>query len=200
MENNKVTMAGYAETDFVIDHEIYGERFFKIFISVKRESGTVDMIPVIVSERLFDVSKSICGEHVIIHGEFRSYNKKTEIETHLLLFVFASEFCITYSKDRINEAIVEGFICRKPTFRTTPFGREVSDMILAVHRFYGKSDYIPCICWGRSAKFAYCMNVGDRVQITGRIQSRQYIKVIDGIEEERTAYEISANDIQKLEQ
>lgn len=204
LENNKVTLCGGMATDFEYDHEIYGEKYYKTYVCIERISGAVDVIPVIVSERLAKLTGK-AGDRIYVAGQLRTRNEKRAGEkTRLRIFVFANEVSFAANDDSIpflypnnyNSLFLEGFLCKEPIHRMTPSGREITDLLLAVNRPYGKSDYIPCICWGRSARFASTLVVGDRCQISGRIQSRKYNKKLsDGKIEERMAYEVSINRI-----
>lgn len=199
MTNNEVTLSGKMASAFEFSHELFGEGFYRAFISVIRTSGTVDTIPLIISERLVDVSNDYTNENVCICGQYRTYNKQEENKNTLVINVFVTEFNLEDDPSDINEVFLDGFICRKPTFRETPLGRQISDFIIAVHRNYGKSDYIPCICWGRNALFMSGLHVGDHIQLSGRIQSREYVKLLDGIEHIRTAYEVSVMNLEQIE-
>jgi single-stranded DNA-binding protein len=197
MENNNlVKLAGTIASDFEFSHDMFGEKFFNVLVDVERTSGYVDRIVVKVSERLVDLTEDWTGEKVIINGQFRSYNKHDGEKNHLMLFVFATAWEFAEKLCDESDIWLDGFICKKPIYRTTPLGREITDVLLAVNRPYGKSDYIPCIVWGRNAKFVDTLPVGTHVKVAGRIQSRTYVKLIDGIEEAKTAYEVS---IAKLE-
>lgn len=195
MNINEVTISGRIESGFTFETENYNEKFYKFTIYIERTSGSADLIPVIVSERLIDVNMDCIGRYVSIKGQFRSHNvhdSKTG-KASLLLYVFPFQIELIDRCEFVNEIALEGFVCKKPTFRNTPFGRSISDLIMAVNRQYSKSDYIPCICWGRNAIFASNMNVGDQVHIDGRIQSREYEK--DG--HTHVAFEVSVNLIEK---
>lgn len=179
IENNQVTIIGEVASPFVFSHEVFGEGFYMADILVKRLSDCSDCIPVMISERLIDVSKDYRGEYVQINGQFRSYNRHEEKRNRLVLSVFAREVSFVEEetdKAKTNQIFLDGYICKAPVYRKTPLGREIADMLIAVNRPYGKSDYIPCICWGRNARFAAGFEVGGHVQIWGRIQSREYVK------------------------
>ena len=192
---NEVILNGKIVSDFEYNHEMMEEKFYLTYISVQRSSGTEDKIPVMISEKLIDPGIKYKNKNVFLYGQYRSRNKQQDDGIHLSLYVFTQHIELLPNSCDQNEIILEGFICKKPTFRTTPFGRELSDILLAVPRMYGKSDYIPCICWGRNAHYASRLNVGDQVNVKGRIQCRSYEKIIDGIVEDRIAYEISATNI-----
>lgn len=198
-QNNAVKISGEIVSDFTYDHEMYGEGFYKVFVQVTRISGNLDTIPVMVSDRIIDVNKNLTGEMVAIEGEFRSYNKHLLGANKLLLFVLCKKIEIVKYCMNEDEIFLRGFICKNPIYRKTPFKREISDLLIAVNRYYGKSDYIPCICWGRNARYAAGFEIGDEIVIRGRIQSRTYEKKISDTEfETRTAYEVSATMIEKI--
>ena len=169
-------------------------------VSVRRLSDFMDYIPVMVSERLIDVEGDYIGQSVYISGQFRSFNRHEEHKNRLVLSVFARELEILdadYDEDAANQIFLDGYICKEAVYRKTPLGREIADLLVAVNRSYGKSDYIPCICWGRNARFASGFEVGTHVQIWGRIQSREYVKKLSETQvEQRTAYEVSVSKIE----
>lgn len=202
-ENNQVTMIGEIVSEFEFSHEVYGEGFYLVDISVSRLSDSVDYIPLMVSERLVDVTQSYSGETISVSGQFRSYNRHEEKKNRLILSVFVRELeFVDEIEDDIksNQIYLDGYICKEPIYRKTPLGREIADLLVAVNRPYGKSDYIPCICWGRNARYASAFEVGEHVQIIGRIQSRTYIKKLsDTLTEERTAYEVSVSKLECVE-
>lgn len=194
--NNKVYLTGEIITEPQYSHELFGEGFYEFFIEVPRLSGSVDTLPVTVSERLIGNEIRV-GERIAISGQFRSYNKILDDKSKLMLTVFVRDFLPLPSDDE-NPNIVElnGYVCKQPVYRTTPFNREICDLLIAVNRGYNKSDYIPCIAWGRNARFVRNIKVGQNLQISGRIQSRKYVKKIDEFTtQERTAYELSVNKI-----
>ncbi len=198
-ENNQVSLVGEIVSDFTYSHEVYGEGFYMVELSVNRLSNFVDYIPVMISERLIDVTGDYRGSYVYINGQFRSFNRHEEQKNRLVLSVFARELEIleeANEEDDCNQIFLDGYICKEPIYRKTPLGREIADVLIAVNRSYGKSDYIPCICWGRNARFVSTFNVGTHVQILGRIQSRDYVKKISETEtEQRVAYEVSISKI-----
>ena len=202
-ENNQVTMIGEIVSEFEFSHEVYGEGFYLVDISVSRLSDSVDYIPLMVSERLVDVTQSYIGETISVSGQFRSYNRPEEKKNRLILSVFVREveFVDEIEDDiKSNQIYLDGYICKEPIYRKTPLGREIADLLVAVNRSYGKSDYIPCICWGRNARYASSFEVGSHVEVYGRIQSREYIKKIGEEQtEKRVAYEVSVNKIEFLE-
>lgn len=201
-ENNQVTIYGMIVSDFRYSHEVYGEGFYMVDVSVNRLSNFSDIVPVMVSERLVDVTESLEGHMICVEGQFRSYNRHEEKKNRLVLYVFAREvFLESQSEESIksNEIYLDGFVCKEPIYRKTPLGREIADLLVAVNRSYGKSDYIPCICWGRNARFASGFEVGSHVEIWGRIQSREYIKKTgEATSEKRVAYEVSVSKIEHV--
>ena len=202
IENNQVTVMGEIASEFEFSHEVFGEGFYMLELLVKRLSDSFDRIPVMISERLIDVTKEYRGEFIQISGQFRSYNRHEEKKNRLVLSVFAREAVFAEATDdkiKSNQIFLDGFICKPPVYRKTPLGREIADMLVAVNRPYGKSDYIPCISWGRNARFAAKFEVGSRVQIWGRIQSREYVKRLeDDRTEKRTAYEVSVSKLEEI--
>ena len=206
IENNQVTISGKIVSNFEFSHETFGEGFYTAQLSSERESGTEDIIPIMVSDRLVDVKADWIGQFVRISGQFRSYNKREEKHNRLVLSVFVREFEVWDDDGTIkpideNNASFDGCICKQPTHRKTPLGREIADILLAVNRPYGKSDYIPCICWGRNARYADQFEVGTHIQLWGRIQSREYQKRIGEDEfETRTAYEVSISKLKVVEE
>ena len=200
IENNQVSIMGEIASEFVFSHEVFGEGFYMVDILVKRLSNSSDRLPVMISERLVDVTQDYQGEYIQILGQFRSYNRHEEKKNRLVLSVFAREISFVEEesdKMKTNQIFLDGYICKMPVYRKTPLGREIADMLVAVNRPYGKSDYIPCICWGRNARFSSTFEVGGHVQVWGRIQSRDYMKKLDGdITEKRTAYEVSVSKLE----
>ena len=200
IENNQVTVMGEIASEFEFSHEVFGEGFYMLELLVKRLSDSFDRIPVMISERLIDVTKDYRGEFIQISGQFRSYNRHEEKKNRLVLSVFARELEVLdsdYDEDAANQIFLDGYICKEAIYRKTPLGREIADLLVAVNRSYGKSDYIPCICWGRNARFASTFEVGTHVQIWGRIQSRDYVKKLSETQvEQRTAYEVSVSKIE----
>ena len=199
MQNNRAYVAGEVISAPVFSHEVLGERFYDVVLSVKRLSDRADEIPVTVSDRLMqDVSLEV-GTRLGVSGQLRSYNKQADGRSKLVLRVFARELDDGES-DTPNRIELEGYVCKPPVYRTTPFRREICDMLLAVNRAYNKSDYIPAIAWGRNAKYAGEFAVGDKVAVSGRIQSRTYQKVLpDGSTEERVAYEVSVSQLERVD-
>lgn len=195
--NNRAYVAGTVITVPEFSHEVLGEKFYDVTLSVRRLSDRHDEIPVTVSDRLMQDMPLTPGDTVGVSGQLRSYNKQTEGRSKLVLRIFARELDDGES-DTPNRIELEGFICKPPVYRTTPFKREICDMLLAVNRAYNKSDYIPAIAWGRNARYAGEFAVGDKVAVTGRIQSRVYQKtLLDGSVEDRVAYEVSVSRLEK---
>lgn len=203
IENNQVSIMGKIDTGFTFSHQVFGEGFYTMELLVRRLSDSEDRIPVMVSERLLDITQDYTGQYIEIHGQFRSYNRHEEKHNRLVLSVFAREVNFVEEQDEslpVNQIFLDGFICKPPVYRKTPLGREIADMLLAVNRPYSKSDYIPCICWGRNARFASGFTVGSHIQIVGRVQSREYVKRIDEENvEHRVAYEVSVSKVYLLE-
>ena len=202
IENNQVTIMGEVASEFTFSHEVFGEGFYMVEVRVRRLSSSEDRIPVMISERLIDVSQDYTGEFIMASGQFRSYNRHEGAKNKLVLSVFVREIHFMeeftdYTKT--NQIFLDGYICKAPIYRKTPLGREIADLLLAVNRPYGKSDYIPCICWGRNARFASGFEIGGHVQVYGRIQSREYVKKLSETEvEHRVAYEVSVSKIEYL--
>ena len=201
IENNQVIIMGEIISDFQFSHEIFGEGFYMVEVEVKRLSNSEDRIPLMISERLIDVTQDYTGEYIMVHGQFRSYNRHEEQKNRLVLSVFVREISFMEEEPdgtKTNSIWLDGYICKEPIYRKTPLGREIADLLLAVNRPYGKSDYIPCICWGRNARYASGFEVGEHVQLLGRIQSREYVKRISDTEtEKRVAYEVSVSKLEK---
>ncbi|MCL2751985.1 MAG: single-stranded DNA-binding protein [Firmicutes bacterium] len=195
-KENKVFLSGMVERRPEWSHEVFGEGFYEFMLGVTRLSDQKDLLPVTVSERLLEEYAVNPGDQLALNGQFRSYNKIVDGKSKLMLTVFVRDFCAPDPSKNPNVIELEGYVCKPPVYRTTPFKREICDLLLAVNRAYNKSDYIPCIAWGRNARFAKNIPVGERTQIAGRIQSRIYQKKLSETEiEERTAYEISVNKI-----
>ena len=204
IENNQVVLMGEIVSRFEFSHEIFGEGFYMVDVKVPRLSDSNDIIPLMVSERLIDVEEDYCGQNIMVQGQFRSYNRHEERRNRLVLSVFAREIEFvdeTPESSQTNQIFLDGFICKEPIYRKTPLGREIADLLIAVNRPYGKSDYIPCICWGRNARFASSFTVGTRCEIWGRIQSREYIKKLSEEDaEKRVAYEVSVSKLELREE
>jgi len=206
-ENNYLVLVGEITSEKKFSHEIYGESFYVFNVEVPRLSNATDIIPITISERLITNFDLNVGKKVLIEGQFRSYNTYENERSRLVLTVFAKEIR-EYSEEIereegqekvSNEVVLSGYICKKPIYRQTPFGREISDLLLAVNRADNKSDYIPCIAWGRNARFCQDMQTGTEVKVIGRVQSRQYEKKYeDGTSEVKTAYEVSIGSLEVI--
>lgn len=200
IENNMVTISGKVVTDVEFSHAVYGEGFYSFVLDVPRLSDSCDRIPVTVSERLAGKDKLEIGTIIEVEGQFRSYNSYNNEGSKLLLTVFARDILFLDDVKRIknpNQIYLDGYICKKPIYRTTPFGREITDILLAVNRPYNKSDYIPCIAWGRNARYSENLNVGDNIKVWGRIQSRTYQKKLEtGDVLTKVAYEVSVSKME----
>lgn len=196
-KNNQVILRGTFEETKQLDHKCYGEKFYRIFLNVLRTSGTIDRVRVLVSERLVDLESCI-GKRVRVEGEFRSYDKMgTDGKRHLKLFVFAQEIEVQeelLDDDDVNEVILDAYTCKDVIYRTTPLGREIAKMLLAVNRKFG-SDYIPCIMWGRTARAVSDFPIGTHVVVGGRIQSREYEK----FGETKEFYEVAISALKVVE-
>lgn len=197
-ENNKVVIAGTVASEPEFSHEVYEENFYTFMLDTPRLSDTRDIIKITVSEKFLVGDGISVGDRVKISGQFRSYNNFTNVGNRLILTVFVKDIEKTEEEEENSNSIcLNGYICKQPVYRTTPFGREIADILLAVNRSYNKSDYIPCIAWGRNAKFAENLKIGDNVIIKGRIQSREYQKKISETEfENKTAYEVSVSKLE----
>ena len=199
--NNSVSVVGRIVTEYTFSHEVFGEGFYRFSIEVSRLSDAADVLPVTISERIIDRERFTVGATVLVTGQIRSYNSFVESENRnrLVLTIFARDYGEPDEKAlrNPNEVTLNGFICKPPIYRTTPFGREIADLLIAVNRSYNKSDYIPCITWGRNARFGGKLSVGDNIKIIGRMQSRGYQKKTEAGEVlDKVAYEVS---VAKLE-
>lgn len=203
-DNNQVNIAGEVVSDFTFSHDVFGEGFYVLEVSVDRLSNSYDNIPLMISERLMDVKNDYKGQYIEVTGQFRSYNRHEGNKNRLVLSVFVREVKIPEEEcisSKPNSIFLDGYICKSPVYRKTPLGREIADILLAVNRPYGKSDYIPCICWGRNARFAEKFTVGGHIQVWGRIQSREYQKKVADTEfEKRVAYEVSVSKLEYIEE
>ena len=196
MNNNKVYITGEVVSQIVFSHEIYGERFYEFNLKVDRLSSSYDIIPVTITERLLTENSINLGSKFSAIGQFRSYNKLDEGKSKLMLTVYIKEILPYNELENPNYIEITGFVCKEPIFRVTPFKREITDVLLAVNRSYNKSDYLPCIAWGKNARLIKNFVVGDKVQVIGRIQSREYQKKLDdGTVVTKTAYEVSLSKI-----
>lgn len=199
IENNKVSIIGKIAEGFTYSHEVYGEGFYMTSLRVNRLSDQVDMVPLMISERLIDVTQDYMDQTVEVTGQFRSYNYHEGAKNRLILSVFVREIefideFTDYTKT--NQIYLNGYICKTPGYRKTPLGREITDLLVAVNRSYGKSDYIPCIAWGRNARYAAGFEVGSNIELWGRVQSREYTKSLgENQSEKRVAYEVSVSKL-----
>ena len=203
IENNRVCIIGEIVSEFTFSHEVFGEGFYIANVSVNRLSDMVDVIPLMISERLIDVTKDYRGMKIEVAGQFRSYNRHEGTKNKLVLSIFVRELRfieedeMPEEQSKSNQIFLDGFVCKPPIYRKTPLGREIADVLVAVNRPYGKSDYIPCIAWGRNARFCENMQVGTELKIIGRVQSRAYEKKHeDGTIENRMAYEVSVGSLE----
>ena len=203
IENNRVCIIGEVVSEFTFSHEVFGEGFYIANVSVNRLSDMVDVIPLMISERLLDVTKDYRGRKIEVSGQFRSYNRHEGVKNKLVLSIFVRELRfieddeVPEEQSKSNQIFLDGYVCKPPIYRKTPLGREIADILVAVNRPYGKSDYIPCIASGRNARFAGGLEVGSHLQICGRVQSREYTKKIGEEEvEKRVAYEVSVNKLE----
>jgi single-stranded DNA-binding protein len=195
-KNNRVYIAGEIVSDATFSHEVYGEGFYEFFIRVMRLSGQADILPITLSERLIQGGMLCKGKSICALGQFRSYNKIENGRSRLMLTVFIRELLEELPDKNPNSILLSGYICKPPIYRTTPFNREIADLLVAVNRAYNKSDYIPCIAWGRNARFVKNLAVGDKIAISGRIQSREYQKKLTDTEMKvMTAYEVSVSKL-----
>lgn len=209
INNNNITLAGVVEKEPEYSHEVLGEGFYVFMLKCSRTSGNKDTLPVMISDRLTDIREIKVGQVVTVSGQIRSFNRHIDdVKSKLILSVFARELKIltqdatelSFEED-INTVILDGFVCKPPIYRCTPKGRKIADILVAVNRPYGKSDYIPCIAWGRNARFAGGLEVGEHIRIQGRFQSREYAKKISDNEiETRVAYEVSVSRIDYAEE
>ena len=213
LENNYLTLVGKVTVEKKFSHEIYGEKFYVFNLEIARLSGNADIIPITVSERIITDEMLMQGKQLLVKGQFRSYNSYDNEKNRLILTVFAKDVVEVEEnneeeenemakKDTVtNEVVLVGYICKKPIYRQTPFGREIADVLLAVNRAYNKSDYIPTIAWGRNARFCQNLEVGTKVKLVGRVQSRMYEKKHeDGTVENRVAYEVSIGSLEIVDE
>ena len=214
LENNYLTLVGKVTGEKKFSHEIYGERFYIFNLEIPRLSGVADIIPITISERLISEDTLNEGQKLLVKGQFRSYNSYESEKNRLILTVFAKDVKVISEEEQseeenemtkkdvvTNEVVLIGYICKKPIYRQTPFGREIADILLAVNRAYNKSDYIPCIAWGRNARFCQNLEVGSQIKLVGRVQSRTYEKKHeDGSVETRVAYEVSVGSLEVIEE
>ena len=204
--NNIVSLIGKITSGFTFSHESNGEKFYMVDIEIQRLSDTVDVIPMMISDRLIDVTADFIGCMVRVGGQFRSYNEGKEGQKHLRLYVFVTDISLSdelaalEDLTKANSIYLSGYVCKNPIHRKTPFGRYITDVLIAVNRSFGKTDYIPIICWGRNAAYASKFQVGTRICVGGRIQSRGFAKRLDNGEfENRVAYEVSVRNVEVLD-
>lgn len=209
INNNNITLAGVVEREPEYSHEVFGEGYYIFMLKCSRTSGNKDILPVMISDRLVDIREIKVGQVVTVLGQIRSFNRHVDdIKSKLILSVFARELEILAQdatelpfEENINTVMLDAYICKSPVYRCTPKGREIADILVAVNRPYGKSDYIPCIAWGRNARFVGGLEVGEHIQVQGRFQSREYTKKISDNEiETRIAYEVSVSKIEYVEE
>ena len=207
MQSNYIKIVGSIFSNLEYSHEVFGEKFYEFFIEVPRLSETNDILPVIISERIINDINMDIGNHIVIEGQFRSYNRYEDDSNRLLLRIFVRDIYVPDEteleemKRHPNEVFLNGYLCKETKFRTTPFGREITDMLIAVNRSYNKSDYIPCIAWGRNARYCEKLEVGDHIKLWGRIQSRKYQKKNEhDIYETKTAYEVSITKLEHIKE
>ena len=198
-KTNEITLRGTLQALPQFSHENHGKKFYRFYLEVPRLSGAVDILPVICEQQILDAMDPTGGQMLTVTGQIRSYNQRTDGVRHLLIFVFANHV-VAEDGEPINDVILEGPLCREPTYRLTPLGREICDAMLAVPRAFRRADYLPCILWGRIAQEVSCCHTRDVVSIQGRLQSRVYTKLTENGPEERTAYEISALTAEIIEE
>jgi len=204
IENNRVCIIGEVISEFQFSHEVFGERFYVVEVSVNRLSAMADVVPLMISERLIDITKDFTGLTIEAIGQFRSYNRHEGTRNRLVLSIFVREFEFIEEAPeeqvKSNQIYLDGYICKPPIYRKTPLGREIADILIAVNRPYGKSDYIPCIAWGRNARYAASLEVGAHMLVWGRVQSREYTKKVSEEDlEKRIAYEVSVSKLELVD-
>lgn len=201
LENNKIYLEGSVISPLEFSHEMYGEGFYTFYMDVQRLSDAKDKLYVTVSERLIQGMDLSISSEIVVEGQLRSYNKFVDGCNRLILTVFARNIiCCNERSKNPNQIFLNGYICKAPVYRTTPFGREISDMLVAVNRTYNKSDYIPAIAWGRNSRFCQNLNVGDNIKVWGRLQSREYQKKVSDEEvKKKIAYEVSISKMEKAD-
>lgn len=208
MDTNKVKIIGKVLGEKEFSHEMYGEKFYTIELQVSRLSDQSDILPATVSERLLVACELKPDDYVVLEGQLRSYNRYIDGRNRLILTIFTRDLYMPENEEELNELLrtpneiyLDGYVCKNPIYRTTPFGREITDLLLAVNRPYNKSDYIPSIAWGRNARFCESLAVGDHIRLWGRIQSRDYQKKCeDGEILNRVAFEVSVSKLEYLEE
>jgi len=204
IENNRVCIIGEVISEFQFSHEVFGERFYVVEVSVNRLSAMADVVPLMISERLIDITKDFTALTIEAIGQFRSYNRHEGTRNRLVLSIFVREFEFIEEAPeeqvKSNQIYLDGYICKPPIYRKTPLGREIADILIAVNRPYGKSDYIPCIAWGRNARYAASLEVGAHMLVWGRVQSREYTKKVSEEDlEKRIAYEVSVSKLELVD-
>jgi len=204
IENNRVCIIGEVISGFQFSHEVFGEGFYVVDVSVNRLSAMADVVPLMISERLIDITKDFTGLTIEAIGQFRSYNRHEGTRNRLVLSIFVREFEFVdeapEEQVKSNQIYLDGYICKPPIYRKTPLGREIADILIAVNRPYGKSDYIPCIAWGRNARYAASLEVGAHMLVWGRVQSREYTKKVSEEDlEKRIAYEVSVSKLELVD-
>jgi len=204
IENNRVCIIGEVISGFQFSHEVFGEGFYVVEVSVNRLSAMADVVPLMISERLIDITKDFTGLTIEAIGQFRSYNRHEGTRNRLVLSIFVREFEFVEEAPeeqvKSNQIYLDGYICKPPIYRKTPLGREIADILIAVNRPYGKSDYIPCIAWGRNARYAASLEVGAHMLVWGRVQSREYTKKVSEEDlEKRIAYEVSVSKLELVD-
>lgn len=202
LSTNKVYIEGIIVSELSFSHEMYGEGFYNFNVEVPRLSETADILPITVSERLFASLDMSIGQKIKVEGQLRSYNKFIDGANRLILTIFARDLKLIEEISKSpNQIFIEGFICKSPIYRTTPFGREITDLLVAVNRPYNKSDYIPAIAWGRNARFSSILTIGSHIKVWGRVQSREYEKKLSEESSiKKTAYEVSISKMERVEE
>jgi len=199
-KNNQVILKGKCETEPKYSHSVMGEGFYEFILAVPRLSNEVDYLPITISERILDKLGDLSGE-IGIYGQLRSYNKFEDEKSKLILTIFAREIVPANELESSNQINITGYVCKEPIYRTTPFGREITDVLVAVNRAYNKSDYLPCIAWGRNARFTGDLEIGQKIELIGRIQSRKYTKKLNDNEViTKTAYEVSISSVMSIQE
>ena len=203
MMNNKVVVKGTVKSEARYSHEVMGEKFYEVLVGAKRASGAENIIPILVSERCWDVNTDYSGKRVTVEGQYRSRRMDIEGRRKLILNVFAKNICMELDDEfefDYNRIELNGYICKQPVYRTIPSGREVCDVMLAVNRGFGKSDYIPCLFKDDSARYMADKKVGEQFRVTGCIQSRKYPKVQGDVTEICIAYEVLVSALEPVTQ
>ncbi|MGM9552337.1 MAG: single-stranded DNA-binding protein [Clostridia bacterium] len=199
MENNFISLQGVVEGDVEYSHNVQEEEFYKFMLNVSRLSGVIDSLPITISKKLLSENAIKSGDNISVTGQLRSYNKYSDNRTRLILTAFAKTIDEEKNEEENpNNVVLNGYVCKTPTYRKTPFGREITDVIIAVNRAFNRSDYIPTICWGKNALFCRDLPVGTNVLIKGRLQSREYTKRNGDEYSIRTAYEVSVGEIEEI--